>query len=71
MAKEKRLKKEAMDSAMWRGHSFRGAWLAHDCGYLFSRECRVCGAWVQVNLKPVANDIDIGGTAVAINCKEG
>ena len=33
-------------------------------------ECKFCGAWVQVNTSPAPNQISIGGSSVAINCKE-
>ena len=33
-------------------------------------ECKFCGAWVQVNTSPAPNQIFIGGSSVAVNCKE-
>ena len=33
-------------------------------------ECKVCGAWVQVNTNPAPNQIDIGGPSVAVDCNE-
>ena len=68
MTKEKRLKKEAMESAQWRGHKFSGKWDKHDRLPIFMRECIVCAAFVAVDLSPAPNGIDIGGSAVAINC---
>lgn len=32
-------------------------------------ECTVCKAHVTINTNPLPNDIDIGGTAIAVNCK--
>lgn len=66
MTKEKRLKKEAMEAAKWRGHKFSGAWWQGS--HTFGRNCVVCDAWVLVDTKPAPNSIDIGGTAVALNC---
>lgn len=31
--------------------------------------CKGCGSYVQVDTDPAPNGIDIGGTAVALNCK--
>ena len=69
MTKEKRLKKEAMDAAKWRGHKFSGKWQVDRKSFM--RECSVCKAWVAVELKPAPNSIDIGGSAVALNCPVG
>lgn len=30
--------------------------------------CELCGMYVDVKVKPLPNEIDIGGTAVALNC---
>ncbi len=58
------LKREASESAAWRGHTL-GPW--QDSGKRSYAECE-CGAGVQVDTKPPANGINIGGSAVAINC---
>ena len=66
-----RLKRSARQSALYRGHD-----LANFDTYLYSRgisgcaKCRVCGAEVQVITNPLPNEIEIGGEAVAIGCKE-
>lgn len=67
MTKLQRLKREAHDAATWRGHTMtrfqslsRVYWHAH---------CSQCGKYVQVTLHPRPNEIDIGGEAVALNCK--
>jgi hypothetical protein len=33
--------------------------------------CKKCGMWVQVLPHPMSNEINIGGTAVALNCPRG
>jgi hypothetical protein len=71
------LKKEADASATWRQHHL-GPWddtrhgSARDLAAGYDRqtsiaECR-CGAYVQVDTNPPPNGIDIGGSAVAVNC---
>ena len=30
--------------------------------------CKLCGREVQINTKPLPNEIDIGGEALALNC---
>ncbi len=57
---ETTLKKEAEKSAKWRGHSM--IWEGN------AGTCEHCGAWVQVLNRPQANEIEIGGSAVAVNC---
>jgi len=65
-----RLEVEAREAAVWRGHllhAFRpDDWRASSV----SRACCArCGAQVEVNANPRPNEIDVGGEAVAINCK--
>jgi hypothetical protein len=70
MTKEKRLKKEAMDSARRRGHTFSGKWEVLHPKKSFSRECCTCKKQVFIDLNPPPNGIDIGGEAVALNCSK-
>ena len=65
--RERRLKKEARDSTIWRGH-LPGRW-EETCGSFISR-CRRCGKHAVVDLDPAPNGIDICGQAVALGCKE-
>ncbi len=61
------LKKEARESYDFRGHK-EAKW--KDQNYHTAiLECP-CGKYVQVNSKPQANQIDIGGDAVALDCKD-
>ena len=32
--------------------------------------CQICNSWVQINVKPLPNEIDIGGPAIVINCNK-
>ena len=68
------LRREAGAAARARGHSL--AWAAPWHGEYSSIQrgtCTVCGAEVDVTTRPMPNEIDIGGEAVATNCtgKEG
>jgi hypothetical protein len=65
MKKIDRLKREASDAATWRGHKMgRFTHFTHTA----ISECSICGASVEVDTRPPANGIDIGGPAVAIGC---
>lgn len=61
MRKVDRLKQEARESCEFRGHKMK----RFKDGF---SECKVCKAWVYITLKPMPNDIDIGGPAVALHC---
>ena len=68
------LRREAQAATHWRGHRMR--WSAPQYGdgglrAVQSAECRSCGAWVQIDTHPPANGIDIGGSAVALECPIG
>ena len=68
------LKRDAGRGARWRGHRL-GRWstpvgaAADDRAYA---ECRNagCRASVSVDTTPPPNGIDIGGSAVAVNCPD-
>lgn len=63
------LKREAQRSTNHRGH--RMAWtlyLEEPRGPFLYAQCRHCGAYVQVLDKPRPNEIEVGGTAVALDC---
>lgn len=67
MRKIERLKKEAMESCKFRGHKMSRfiTVIENERAYAV---CKVCHKVVCVDAKPVANDIDMGGEAVAIEC---
>ena len=67
-SKIRRLKESAMESCRFRGHSmnkFRGSVWSTKCSSL----CSDCFMRVTVNPNPAPNEIDIGGEAVALNCR--
>ncbi len=71
MRKAQRLKRDARAAATWRGHSMRLFIPVGTREYKpiqWAACCRNCSAAMVVNIKPAPNEIDIGGTAVALNC---
>ena len=75
MRKIERLKKEARETCQWRGHKMgKFTNLTYGEGwhpgprYTAIADCERCGMWVEVDTRPRANGIEIGGDAVALNC---
>lgn len=69
MRKIERLKKEALESCKLRGHNMK-RFIRHDYWPTVRyAHCRNCGRQVVVNSRPQPNGIEIGGEAVALNCK--
>ena len=62
-----RLKQEALGACRWRRHSM-GRWSDSTKGKTSLCTCKKCGKWVQVDVSPPPNGIDIGGPAVALGC---
>lgn len=64
------LKSEAISSCENRGHKM-GEWEdSSETDPVWSvSHCDICDKYVEVNLKPAPNQIDISGYAVALNCK--
>ncbi len=57
----------AMEACRFRGHDM-GHWQASpQRGSAYSR-CLVCDAQATVKVDPLPNNIDIGGSAVAVHC---
>jgi len=70
MRKIERLKKEALEACMFRGHPM-GRWKRTEYWRNLICVCETCGAQVVVDANPPANSIDICGDAVALNCPVG
>jgi len=79
MRKIERLRKEALESCKFRGHemekfrihktgSFRGT-IPIKMVRKMSSTCTICGREVTINVRPLPNEIEIGGEAVALNCE--
>ena len=62
-----RLKSQALQSANFRNHKM-GKWESGTNKNVAYSRCEVCGMEVGVNIKPLPNEIDIGGEAVALDC---
>jgi hypothetical protein len=59
------LVKGALESATWRGHQMVRAGSTMTTKAF---ECSICGATAYADFDPAPNGIDIGGSAVALNC---
>ena len=66
MRKLERLIREAKDACEWRGHNMER--FNRRSKDVATSQCKTCGAWATVMTSPLPNDIEIGGSAVAINC---
>lgn len=64
----KSLKKEGLKIAKFRGHQM-GEWKDYKNNTISICECIHCGAYLSANTKPLPNDIDLSGDALAIGCK--
>lgn len=64
------LKRKAREAAESRGH-LMGRFSSNVKGTSASSQCMHCHCFAHVNVRPQPNDIDIGGSAVALNCKQG
>lgn len=65
-----RLKHEALEGCTWRNHKMGRFEKNRYWPSVATATCKVCGMSVAVNAHPQANQIDIGGDAIAVNCKE-
>lgn len=65
-----RLEREALRACEWRGHEM-GPFAASEWrpDSVSTAYCNFCGRGVTVNARPMPNEIDIGGEAVALNCE--
>ncbi len=59
------LKRQAYHTSILRKHLL-GPWRGDD--YFAISSCVLCGACACVNTKPLPNEIEVGGSAVAVNC---
>ena len=66
------LRKSAQKSTKARGHSMRWRLVFGRAGGPLAQggACRHCGMEVWLHERPAPNQIDIGGEAVALNCKK-
>lgn len=68
MIGRKKIRQEAISACNFRGHSMKlFVWTSKTTAY---SECRHCKKQVAINRKPLPNEIDIAGEAVALSCKD-
>jgi len=67
MRKIERLRKKALESCKFRGHKM-GPFFHWKFSEIAKAHCIKCGAEVIVSSKPLPNDIEISGRAVAVYC---
>lgn len=71
LSKMEKLQREAEDAARFRGHNLN-IWDWHPFGLYNKTQCKAscqrCSAVAYIDTTPLANSIEIGGDAVAINC---
>ena len=67
--KDSRLKRNARATARRRGHDMT-PFRADSCvgRRVYDSSCKRCGADMRVTTWPLANEIEISGAAVALNC---
>ena len=64
------LKKQAQKATAARGHKmcWNPPFQTPSGGQGQSAECVRCNRWVTLRTQPEPNDIEVGGSAVALNC---
>jgi len=58
----------AKDNAKARGHIL-GTFDLYGLNRAYAN-CLCCNCWIQINTNPSVNEIDIAGTAIALQCEE-
>jgi hypothetical protein len=68
--KMRRLREEAMESTSFRGHTMCN-WIllcpVNGCSFWRSM-CVICGASVDVRIKPQPNECELAGEAISLGC---
>src|SRR5262245_33173198 len=62
------LRKAARIAAAERGHDLAPFQTLRSRANMQQTECRSCNAHVTVTTRPLPNEVDIGGSAVAVSC---
>ena len=63
-----KLIRDARDACKRRGHSMGPFRDQHTHRESHIATCRDCGRWAQVLPRPLPNEIEVGGPAVALGC---
>lgn len=67
--RRRKLKERAIESCKLRHHKM-GHFSYVKNNNFDTATCELCGMYVDVKVKPLPNEIDIGGSAVALNCEK-
>jgi transcription elongation factor Elf1 len=74
MSKLEKLIREAKESCERRGHKMRRFEHSKPFNDIMhghaTSECKICGKVVHVNSRPLSNEINIYGEAVALSCED-
>ena len=72
MTKWNRLKKEALEACKFRGHKMNtfGFTVSPHGDMKGGSYCKKCGKGVFITTRPLPNEIDFGGEAVALGCED-
>ena len=71
MTRFERLRKEALAACRWREHKMRlNHYTILKDRHRAAWDCTICGKGMAVDTHPDPNGIDIGGEAVALECRE-
>lgn len=62
------LMREALESCRTRGHIMNPFTKLSTTRFI--TQCKACGKYVLITSRPSPNEINIGGTAVALNCMD-
>ena len=63
------LRRHVLPATDFRGHKIKWASPFHsEAQSLQHGNCEDCPAWVQLNTRPLPNEVYIGGPAVALSC---
>jgi hypothetical protein len=70
MNSTRKLMKDARTAAAFRGHklSLTRQVKVGNARFVYDVDCTRCGASLRVNPNPAPNEVDVGGSAVAVGC---
>jgi ABC-type ATPase with predicted acetyltransferase domain len=70
MKKIERLRREALEACLFRKHTMERFYHFSDRPHPIAiSKCKTCGMGITIKTAPPPNGIDIGGEAVALDCR--
>lgn len=69
MTTRQELEQSALESCTSRGHKMIAFARLYEKPHVSESVCEKCEAYAVVNTKPAPNQIAVGGTALALECK--